>query len=569
MSRRRGRVVATTLQSSSSSPSSPSTSPELDVDVDGEDIATTRRSSSRFFKPSTGNSTEVSTPATSVQGEYEKTSTSKRSLAMSRTRSQSRSDAGGTTLDGEDSSELSEMDEVEVEVDGISDAVTTTRSSQLSNRCVLPTPLPTISIYPPLTVPSPPPATQRVFPIQLSRWQIAINRVLKTGYFDNNVNSSSSSTTRKRAPSPEVVIYVKSSTSNSAANVTSTTDKSKGKKRSKPDDDEDDDDDQTEEDDDFVLSSGGFLTAKQYKRIKDKDEGKGKGRDTGASKRRATKKAASESESEFDQDNNDDDDKPLAQIATATATKTKGKPAARPSKKALMAKSVARSARATLEKVRASKGKKVDVKGKGRKVDTESEKEEADDDDDDDQESEFEVDSELEESEHSAVETPNASDSELSDVDGEIGSVEAGESRRVRSSKQRPRRLAHCAASSTSLIAVVAKIKRSSKKKDHKKSRKGLTWWEKNDLDMQEHHKELTNVWSDLAKLPIITPQKQEQPPGLSLKLLPFQQEGLYWMLQQEKGPWKGGMLADEMGMGKTIREFTVLSARMYICAVF
>lgn len=76
---------------------------------------------------------------------------------------------------------------------------------------------------------------------------------------------------------------------------------------------------------------------------------------------------------------------------------------------------------------------------------------------------------------------------------------------------------------------------------------------------MQKYHPELTSVWEDLAELPIITPVKQEQPPGLSLKLLPFQQEGLYWMLQQEKGPWKGGMLADEMGMGKTIQTISLI----------
>lgn len=43
-----------------------------------------------------------------------------------------------------------------------------------------------------------------------------------------------------------------------------------------------------------------------------------------------------------------------------------------------------------------------------------------------------------------------------------------------------------------------------------------------------------------------------EAHPSLKLTLLPFQKESLYWMKKQEEGPWKGGMLADEMGMGKT-----------------
>lgn len=59
--------------------------------------------------------------------------------------------------------------------------------------------------------------------------------------------------------------------------------------------------------------------------------------------------------------------------------------------------------------------------------------------------------------------------------------------------------------------------------------------------------------------MPIVPATKAEQPPGLSLKLLPFQQEGLYWMKKQEKGHWKGGMLADEMGMGKTIQTIALI----------
>jgi DNA repair protein RAD16 len=52
----------------------------------------------------------------------------------------------------------------------------------------------------------------------------------------------------------------------------------------------------------------------------------------------------------------------------------------------------------------------------------------------------------------------------------------------------------------------------------------------------------------------VINPTRAIQPDGLSLKLLPFQLEGLDWMRKQEASEWKGGILADEMGMGKTIR---------------
>ncbi|KAG1471513.1 hypothetical protein G6F56_002076 [Rhizopus delemar] len=51
-----------------------------------------------------------------------------------------------------------------------------------------------------------------------------------------------------------------------------------------------------------------------------------------------------------------------------------------------------------------------------------------------------------------------------------------------------------------------------------------------------------------------------EQPKHLSLPLLPFQKHGVGWMVQQESlNTFKGGILADEMGMGKTIQTIALL----------
>lgn len=58
---------------------------------------------------------------------------------------------------------------------------------------------------------------------------------------------------------------------------------------------------------------------------------------------------------------------------------------------------------------------------------------------------------------------------------------------------------------------------------------------------------------------------RSEQPPGLMATLLPFQVEGYSWMRHQEvmEKDVRGGILADEMGMGKTIQTIaTILDHR-------
>ncbi|EJD00844.1 uncharacterized protein FOMMEDRAFT_90593 [Fomitiporia mediterranea MF3/22] len=88
-----------------------------------------------------------------------------------------------------------------------------------------------------------------------------------------------------------------------------------------------------------------------------------------------------------------------------------------------------------------------------------------------------------------------------------------------------------------------------------------LTAAEKTTIALQRHHPELRDVWGDLeTRVKPITPIKADQPEELKIDLLPFQLESLYWMREQEKGEWHGGMLADEMGMGKTIQTLALLA---------
>jgi len=91
--------------------------------------------------------------------------------------------------------------------------------------------------------------------------------------------------------------------------------------------------------------------------------------------------------------------------------------------------------------------------------------------------------------------------------------------------------------------------------------RRFTTHYERNMSKLQAHHPELTSIWEDLAALPIPEPVSATPPsniaPGVSL--LPFQLESLYWLVKQEESAWQGGLLADEMGMGKTVQMISLM----------
>ncbi|KAL8781782.1 MAG: hypothetical protein Q9203_000119 [Teloschistes exilis] len=76
---------------------------------------------------------------------------------------------------------------------------------------------------------------------------------------------------------------------------------------------------------------------------------------------------------------------------------------------------------------------------------------------------------------------------------------------------------------------------------------------------LEKAHPEIKTMWKTLEAVPKIIPREAEQPTTITRKLKSFQLQGLDWMMKQEKSQWKGGLLGDEMGMGKTIQAVSLI----------
>jgi DNA repair protein RAD16 len=76
---------------------------------------------------------------------------------------------------------------------------------------------------------------------------------------------------------------------------------------------------------------------------------------------------------------------------------------------------------------------------------------------------------------------------------------------------------------------------------------------------LEAHHPELHTMWKELEDLPKIGDVAIEQPANINRELKPFQLQGVAWMKAMEKTAWGGGLLGDEMGMGKTIQAVSLI----------
>lgn len=76
---------------------------------------------------------------------------------------------------------------------------------------------------------------------------------------------------------------------------------------------------------------------------------------------------------------------------------------------------------------------------------------------------------------------------------------------------------------------------------------------------LEKAHPNIKTMWDELEAIPVIELVPAAQPASISRKLKTFQLEGLDWMTKQEKTHYRGGLLGDEMGMGKTIQAVSLI----------
>lgn len=76
---------------------------------------------------------------------------------------------------------------------------------------------------------------------------------------------------------------------------------------------------------------------------------------------------------------------------------------------------------------------------------------------------------------------------------------------------------------------------------------------------LEKSHPGIKTMWEDLQQIPIIEPVAAAQPSSITRTLKSFQLQGLDWMTRQEQTHYRGGLLGDEMGMGKTIQAVSLI----------
>ena len=154
---------------------------------------------------------------------------------------------------------------------------------------------------------------------------------------------------------------------------------------------------------------------------------------------------------------------------------------------------------------------------------------------------------------------PSSSSSNIND-----SSTEANDEQVHKPTKNQKGKAVNISSESDAETDIPSIVSRRSKKESCKaqslpKKPKHMSRGEWSRVRLETMHPELKGIWEKIEKAPPNVPTQCDQPADLKLTLLPFQREGLSWMRKQEETEIRGGILADEMGMGKTIQMISLL----------
>ncbi|GER53237.1 DNA repair helicase rad5 [Striga asiatica] len=101
--------------------------------------------------------------------------------------------------------------------------------------------------------------------------------------------------------------------------------------------------------------------------------------------------------------------------------------------------------------------------------------------------------------------------------------------------------------------------KRGGRRNKKKKTDKPILMWEVQEEEMKRWVDENLLLDTDLTNQNEIVTETAKPSDDLIIPLLKYQQEWLAWALKQEESNVRGGILADEMGMGKTLQAIALV----------
>lgn len=171
-------------------------------------------------------------------------------------------------------------------------------------------------------------------------------------------------------------------------------------------------------------------------------------------------------------------------------------------------------------------------------------------------------DSEMEDEEYedsAADDKSEASEDEIPAPVAEAPPRPSARSRQRTRPSRRDRKTSSSPDMSPSISRLTGRVRPHSHSPTHSSSKLTGSQARKERKKLEKQHPSVKTMWKELKDIPVITPTPAAQPPDISRTLKSFQLEGLDWMIKQEKSQWKGGLLGDEMGMGKTIQAVSLL----------